>query len=57
MLFYGRIYHLVGQQEHNLKLASTYVECSTYLEYLHFYLSLSSCVSDYGCDMDDDDGY
>lgn len=57
MFFYGRIYHLVGQQEHNLKLASTYVECSTYLEYLHFYLSLSSCVSDYGCDMDDDDGY
>lgn len=36
---------------------STSLECSSYLEYLHFYVSLSLCVSDYGCDMDDDDGY
>lgn len=36
---------------------TTFVVSSIYPEYLHFYMPLSLCVSDYGCDMDDDDGY
>lgn len=36
---------------------NTSVVSSVYLEYLHFHVPLSLCVSDYGCDMDDDDGY
>lgn len=37
--------------------SNTFVVSSTCLEYLRFYMPLSLCVSDYGCDMEDDDGY